>query len=77
MEKNNNIKSERKNNKKISVITIAIVIALLVACVICGGLEVKKLYIDQAPAKLLLGDGVELGKSEKEYLEKLDSENNK
>lgn len=77
MEKNNNIKGKMKNNKKISVITITIVIALLVACVICGGLEVKKLYIDQTPAKALLGEGVELGKSEKEYLEKLDRENNK
>ncbi len=58
---------KEKNNKRLSVIIITMLIVILIACVICGLLAVKKLYIDEQPADNLIG------KEEKEYLRELDS----
>lgn len=70
MDKKDNIINKRvkeKNNKKLNVIIITMLIVILIACVICGSLVLKKLYIDERPADNLIG------KAEKEYLRELDS----
>lgn len=67
MDKKDNITKKEKNNKKLNVIIITMLIVILIACVICGSLVLKKLYIDERPADNLIG------KAEKEYLRELDS----
>ena len=67
MDIKDNITKKEKNNKKLNVIIITMLIVILISCVICGSLVLKKLYIDERPADTLIG------KAEKEYLRELDN----
>lgn len=62
-----NITKKEKNNKKLNVIIITMLLVILISCVICGSLVLKKLYIDEQPADNLIGE------AEKEYLRELDN----